>query len=258
MRVRNWQKFQHYHSGRCAPPWIKLYRDLLNDKEWFSLPAESAKFLVSLWLLAAETDGELPDSETIAFRLRIDSKLLAKYISDCSHWIIFDASKTLSECKQLATPETEVDAETEVETEKNTPPSLRSGGGEISVEISTLPLVDNSEPKANGKHRLPCPYKQILALYDKHLPMCPRVIEWTDTRKKHLSALWHRKAAELGWKSPDEGIEYFDGYFEFVAKSPFLTGRVDGRNGKPPFVANLEWLVTPSRFANVVEGKYHA
>ena len=139
-------------------------------------------------------------------------------------------------------------------------PTPSGVGGEISPEISPLLPVDNSEieTKANGKHRLICPYKRILELYDQHLPMCPRVMEWTETRKKHLSALWHRKASELGWKEINEGIEYFDGYFEFVARSPFLTGKVDGRNGKPPFVANLEWLVTPSRFANVVEGKYHA
>lgn len=141
-----------------------------------------------------------------------------------------------------------------------TPPSLRSGGGEISTEISPADAVDNSEDEksADTAPRLSCPYKKILALYDKRLPMCPRVVEWTETRKKHLSALWHRKAAENKWASVEEGLEYFDGYFEFVSKSKFLTGGVDGRNGKPPFIANLEWLVTPSRFANVVEGKYHA
>ncbi len=145
------------------------------------------------------------------------------------------------------------------------PPSLRSGGGEISGEISPVPPVDNSiltdaipGKPVNGKVRISCPYQKILALYDKHLPMCQRVIEWTETRRKHLSALWNRKASEEKWTSAEQGLEYFDAYFEFVARSPFLTGRVDGRNGKPPFVANLEWLVTPSRFANVVEGKYHA
>lgn len=111
--IRNWSEFQHYQTGRGAPPWIKLYRKLLNDKEWFSLPADAAKTLVNLWLLAAETNGQLPDIETIAFRLRIDSKLLAKHLSLCSHWISDDASNVLAECKQFATPDTETDTETE-------------------------------------------------------------------------------------------------------------------------------------------------
>ena len=113
--VKNWAKFQHYKSGRGAPPWIKLYRELLNDKEWFALDPGAAKFLISAWLLAAEDNGNLPDSETIAFRLRLDSKLLAKYLTLCSHWILSDASNVLADCYQLATPDTETDTETDTD-----------------------------------------------------------------------------------------------------------------------------------------------
>ena len=88
--------------------------------------------------------------------------------------------------------------------------------------------------------------------------MCPRIIEWTDARKKLLQGLWSRKAAELHWTTTEEGLEYFEGYFEFVAKSKFLTGNTDGKNGRPPFIANLEWIVKPSNFAKIVEGTYHA
>jgi len=113
MRVKNWERFQHYQSGRGAPPWVKLYRDLLNDKEWFALPPDAAKTLINLWLLAAESNGELPDVNTIAFRLRLASNVIAKHISFCSHWIIHDDSNVLAGCYQLATPETETETETE-------------------------------------------------------------------------------------------------------------------------------------------------
>jgi len=111
-KIKNWDKFQHYKSGRgksngAPPPWIKLYRDLLNDKEWFALDPMAAKFLISLWMLCAETDGVLPDRETLAFRLRIDSTTLAKCLSLCSHWIIDDASSVLASCYQVASPEGE-------------------------------------------------------------------------------------------------------------------------------------------------------
>lgn len=113
LMVKGWEKFQHYKSGRGAPPWIKLYRGLLNDKEWFALDPAAAKFLVSVWILAAETDGVLPDIETIAFRLRADSKTIAKHISDCSHWLIDDDINLLANSYQLATPETETETETD-------------------------------------------------------------------------------------------------------------------------------------------------
>ena len=118
LKVKNWEKFQHYQNGRGTPPWIKLYRDLLNDIEWFKLDGDTAKFLVNCWILAAENHGELPDSETLAFRLRIDSKVLAKHLSACQHWIISDASAVLADCYQVATPETETETETDKETEK--------------------------------------------------------------------------------------------------------------------------------------------
>ena len=119
-QIKNWSQFQHYKSGRGAPPWIKLYRDLLNDPEWFDLPADAAKFLVSCWILAAETDGVLPASKTIAFRLRLDIKQVEKFLSLCEHWIISDDSKLLAKRYQVAIPETETETEKEREREKET------------------------------------------------------------------------------------------------------------------------------------------
>ena len=68
MRIRNWETFQHYKHR--SPPWIRLYRTLLDNPEWFALPGGAAKLLVELWLMASEKDGELPASGTLAWRLR--------------------------------------------------------------------------------------------------------------------------------------------------------------------------------------------
>jgi len=120
MRIKDWNKFQHYKTGRGAPPWIKLYRDLLNDPAWFELPPDAAKFLISCWLIAAENDGHLPDSKTLAFRYRVASKEIDKLLNLCNHWIISDDSTLLASCYQVAIPEAE--AEVETETDKNIPP----------------------------------------------------------------------------------------------------------------------------------------
>ena len=114
-KIRNWEEFQHYKTGRDAPPWIKLYRNLLNDCEWFELPPDAAKFLISCWILAAEYNGMLPDPKTLAFRLRLSVDETNRLLMLCNHWIILDDSIVLAKRYQLASPEREEERETEVE-----------------------------------------------------------------------------------------------------------------------------------------------
>jgi hypothetical protein len=91
-RIRNWHKFQHYRKRN--PPWIKLHRNLLDDKEWHELDGEAAKALIMLFLLASELDGELLPIATLAFRLRM-SEPDAQSLISCWH----DASTVA--CKML-------------------------------------------------------------------------------------------------------------------------------------------------------------
>lgn len=76
-KIKNWHKFQHFKDRR--PPWIKLYRDLLDRPDFHALSGESAKVLIMLWLLASEDktkEGLLPDIKEISFRLRMpESKI---------------------------------------------------------------------------------------------------------------------------------------------------------------------------------------
>lgn len=61
MRVRNWDKHQCYRKDRGQPPWIKLHRILRKNWKWVSLSDAERGQLTSIWLLAADNDGELPD-----------------------------------------------------------------------------------------------------------------------------------------------------------------------------------------------------
>ena len=71
---KNWNTFQHYRD-RC-PPWIKLHREILNDKEFMCLPLASKAIAPLLWLLASESkDGQFDAStDELSFRLRITNK----------------------------------------------------------------------------------------------------------------------------------------------------------------------------------------
>lgn len=114
--IKNWKQFQHFKDRR--PPWIKLYRELLDDINWHSLDGESAKILTMLWLVASDNqDGSLPDNQQLAFRLRITEKQLNQYITKLSHWLIQDDITMISKRYQLDAPETETETEAKRETE---------------------------------------------------------------------------------------------------------------------------------------------
>ena len=131
MRIRNWSKFQHFKDRR--PPWVKLYRDILDDIEWHRLDGDSAKHLVMLWLLASEgDDGELPSLDEIAFRLRITEKQAKTTISKLSRWVIQDDITAISPRYQSDRPETET--ETEKEGEKETEARKRAAFKPPTVE----------------------------------------------------------------------------------------------------------------------------
>lgn len=119
MRIRNWTKFQHFKDRR--PPWVKLYRDILDDLEWHELDPLAAKVLVMLWLIASESDGRIPDNKTLAFRLRLTEVKTKEIIIKLSHWLEQEDINTISKGYQVDLPEreTETEIETETKREKN-------------------------------------------------------------------------------------------------------------------------------------------
>lgn len=114
MRIKNWTKFQHFKDRR--PPWVKLYRDILDDIEWHELDPLAAKVLVMLWLIASEDDGRIPDTKTLAFRLRLTEVKTKEVVIKLSHWLEQDDIHVISERYQHDPLETE--RETEKEKEK--------------------------------------------------------------------------------------------------------------------------------------------
>ncbi len=115
---KNWQTFQHY-KDRC-PPWIKLHRDLLNDRRYMCLPTASKALAPLLWLLASETKEGIFNAsyEELEFRLRMPLKEIKtglEALIGVGFFIVVvaDASNVLAGCLQGAIPETETETETE-------------------------------------------------------------------------------------------------------------------------------------------------
>jgi hypothetical protein len=116
MKIKNWTKFQHFKDRR--PPWVKLYRDILDDLEWHELDPLAAKVLVMLWLIASENNGRIPDNKTLAFRLRLTEVKTKEIIIKLSHWLEQDDMTTISEQYQSDSTERETETETETKTKR--------------------------------------------------------------------------------------------------------------------------------------------
>jgi hypothetical protein len=95
MRIKNWDRFQHFKDRK--PIWIKLYRDLLDDLNWHELDPKSAKALVMIWLIASEDLGILPETKTLAFRLRMSEKETKEVVTRLSSWLEQDDINAISE-----------------------------------------------------------------------------------------------------------------------------------------------------------------
>lgn len=135
-------------------------------------------------------------------------------------------------------------------------------GEERKGEDELLSPPDGGVPTAKltseGKQTCPpCPHQAILDAYHELLPSNPRIREWHDKRASALRARWRGRFLKGKFTTQEDGVKWFRGYFTHVAKSRFLTGQAPASNGRPAFVADLEWLINESNFAKVIEGAYH-
>jgi len=125
---------------------------------------------------------------------------------------------------------------------------------------ASLPETCVSDPPA--KPPLPdCPVEEIIALYHEHMPDNPRVRVTNSARKGTIKARW-REAARLtckpfGYATRDDGLAAWGAFFETCGSSRFLTGHATPQPGKPPFIADIDFLMSPSGFAKCLENKYH-
>lgn len=211
IRIKNWKRFQHFRDRR--PPWIKLYRDILDDIEWHKLNPGAAKTLVMLWLIASEDDGRLPPLEELAFRLRTTESQVESTVSQLSHWIEQDDITPISPRYQGDPPE---ERRERGETDPISRPDI-GGNGLSPDDMATL-------------------WNEAVDFYAKDSDvLIPKVLKLTDGRKKKALARikdcdinrerWleivnavHRSKF-LSGKSPGKGHEDWKAGFDFVLKS---------------------------------------
>ena len=125
-------------------------------------------------------------------------------------------------------------------------------------QVNTNICPPDGGPEA--KDGLPsCQHQSVIDLYHQHLPTLRKVEVWNAARQGYLRQRWREVAAELAQEKQVEAqdvLGWWADFFQHIGKSKFLTGKVNSRDGRA-FLADLEWILKPSNFAKIIEGKYH-
>ena len=147
--------------------------------------------------------------------------------------------------------------------EANSPPNatpIATNNQEPITNNQLKPYICPPDGELDLAKKLPgCDHKAVIELYHQNLPTMRRVEVWNETRAGYLRQRWREVAAELAQAqdiTASDVLNWWGEFFQSVGKSRFLTGRVNGKDGRA-FVADLEWILKPSNFAKIVEGKYH-
>ena len=115
-------------------------------------------------------------------------------------------------------------------------------------------------PDGEPDKKLPdCKHSEVINLYHQHLPTLRKVEVWNAARQGYLRQRWREVAIELSLNKPiqhDDVLNWWADFFKHIESSKFLTGKVNSKDGRA-FTADLEWILKPSNFAKIIEGKYH-
>jgi len=155
--------------------------------------------------------------------------------------------------------------------------TLRARYGQMMGTSSTHDATNNQEPITNNQvntyicppdgapeqsagFKIPdCQHQGVIELYHQWLPTLRKVEVWNATRQGYLRQRWREVAEELAQDKQIETahvLNWWGEFFQHIGKSKFLTGKVNSKDGRA-FTADLEWILKPSNFAKIVEGKYH-
>jgi hypothetical protein len=198
LRPKNWSEYQHYKDRN--PPWIKLHRDLLNDRDFMCLPIASKAIAPLLWLLASEEkSGDFnANVAELAFRLRMSEKEINDGLKPLiSKGFFVNASGVLAECEQLAIPETE--GETEKEVEKK-PKTLKT-----ATKVPEFFIVDPDAIELAKKLGVDYEIEKD-KFCDYYKGKGSTMKDWSATFRN-----WIRNAAEYKKSKPVANTQVFDG-----------------------------------------------
>jgi hypothetical protein len=119
--IHDWDMWQTYRRDRGQPPWIKVHRCLMRDHKWVALSDAQKGQLISMWILAADNNGQLPDDPTLVQKLcYLDNPPDLEYF--VKQGLVDRDANLTPQRRQSDAPEAEAETEAEVEKKQKTKP----------------------------------------------------------------------------------------------------------------------------------------
>jgi uncharacterized protein YdaU (DUF1376 family) len=225
-------------------------------------------YLRMLWRYYLDEKPLKDDSESIAFAMRSDGKTVGLILHH--FFVLQDDGWSHKRCdKEIA------DYHAKKEKAANSANARWKDANAMRTHTernADAPVLDANHKPITNNHKntnicppdggpaLPdCNHQGVIDLYHQQLPTLRRVEVWNAARQGYLRQRWREVAAELGKEKPISAsavLDWFNDFFAHIQKSKFLIGKVNSKDGRA-FTADLEWILKPSNFAKIVEGKYH-
>ena len=219
-----------------------------------------------------DTEKKIPvDTQWVARRLRLNSKIIDDVLTDMFEkqedgWFNARCHEVIAQYHAMAEKNR---ANGKLGGRKKNPVGnpMETDSQPIVKATINQKLITNNQvntnicpPDGEPEEKLPdCEHKAVIGLYHQHLPTLRKVEVWNTTRHGYLRQRWREVAIELSQGKTihtDDVLNWWQDFFKHIAHSKFLTGKINSKDGRA-FTADLEWILKPSNFAKIVEGKYH-
>lgn len=120
-------------------------------------------------------------------------------------------------------------------------------------------VIKEGKPSLSGSTFPPCPHKELLLLWGKHLPHLTQPRSWEGSRQTNMKQRWIQAGKPSayspdGYKTTEAGIKWWDSFFGYIANDTSLANGFEnqGRTWRP----DLEWVVNAANFQKIIDGKY--
>ena len=120
-------------------------------------------------------------------------------------------------------------------------------------------IYKEANASLSGSAFPPCPHKELLNLWAKHLPELTQPRTWEGQRQANMRQRWIQAAkpstySPEGYKTIDDGLRWWESFFKYIAADTKLVNgfEANGRTWRP----DLEWVVNATNFQKIIDGKY--
>lgn len=263
------------------------YERIVQSDTWALASASQRPLLLMVWFVAWQQTpcGSMPDSdELIAVRIGMDVEEFTRsrsilmrgwekaedgrlYHPVVTEMVLEMLARKSREANRKAAYREKMKGGNVPDLSHGTTTGLtrESGGSDDTGTGTGTSKPYEAYASVTGKPATPdkpaCPAEEIVRLYHEAMPDNPKVKVLNDARRKAIRSRW-KEAATLscrpfGYSSREDGLNAWRQFFEVCAESDFLAGRAPAQPGKPPFIADIDFLMSPAGFAKCLENKYH-